>query len=64
MRHFAFIAALLLAVPARAASEGGDNTEFYLTALNLLILLGVLFYVGRKPIRTLQYRTPRRLCST
>ena len=51
MRHFAFIAALLLAVPARAASEGGDNTEFYLTALNLLILLGVLFYVGRKPIR-------------
>jgi F-type H+-transporting ATPase subunit b len=45
---------LLAAHPAHAAGGEGsfDLNNFLLTALNLLLLIGVLVYVGRKPIRT------------
>jgi F-type H+-transporting ATPase subunit b len=44
---------LLAANPAHAAGGEGsfDLNNFLLTALNLLLLIGVLVYVGRKPIR-------------
>ena len=53
MRQLSTLAlALLLAGPARATGGDDDTTEFILTAVNLVILLGVLFWVGRKPIRS------------
>lgn len=51
--------ALLLAGPARASDDGGDTTEFFLTAVNLVILLGVLVWAGRKPIQS--FFSDRRL---
>jgi F-type H+-transporting ATPase subunit b len=56
----ALFALLLVAAPAHAASGGEfDAKNFILTAINLLILIGVLFYVGRKPIR--EFFNDRRL---
>lgn len=56
MKARAGIALLLLllapAAPALAADEGGGLTEFFLTALNLLILIGVLVFFARRPIRS------------
>lgn len=55
MRRVVFlITALLAAAPAHAAGGGGefDSTKFLLTAINLLLLIAVLVYVGRKPIRS------------
>jgi F-type H+-transporting ATPase subunit b len=49
-----FVLALLVANPAHAAGgeESFDLNNFLLTALNLFLLIAVLVYVGRKPIRT------------
>jgi F-type H+-transporting ATPase subunit b len=55
MRHLGIVVlALLAALPAHAADDGHgfDLSNFIFTALNLLILIAVLVYVGRKPIRT------------
>lgn len=49
---------LLAATPALASEEGGGLMEFLWEAGNLLLLLGVLFYLGRKPI--LNYLSERR----
>ena len=43
--------ALLSAAPARAAEEGSDAAELLFMALNLALLLGVIVYFGRKPVR-------------
>jgi F-type H+-transporting ATPase subunit b len=49
---------LLVASPAAASEEGGGLMEFVWEAGNLLLLLGVLFYLGRKPV--LNYLSERR----
>ncbi len=43
--------ALAAAAPARAADEGSGVGELVWTALNLALLLGVIVYFGRKPVR-------------
>jgi F-type H+-transporting ATPase subunit b len=43
--------ALGVAAPARASSEGSGAGDLVWMALNLAILLGVLIYFGRKPVR-------------
>jgi F-type H+-transporting ATPase subunit b len=45
--------ALVLVTPvaARAASEGGSGSELLFQTINLLIVLAVLVYFGRKPVR-------------
>jgi F-type H+-transporting ATPase subunit b len=50
--------ALLAASPAAASSEEGWLKDFVFEAGNLLLLLGVLFYFGRKPV--LNYLSERR----
>lgn len=47
------LALVLLATPALAGEggEGGGSGEFVYHAVNLLILLAVLFYFARKPVR-------------
>jgi F-type H+-transporting ATPase subunit b len=50
---------LLAASPAAASEEGGGLMEFVWEAGNLLLLLGVLVYLGRKPV--LNYMSERRL---
>jgi F-type H+-transporting ATPase subunit b len=50
--------ALLAASPAAASSEEGWLKDFVFEAGNLLLLLGVLFYFGRKPV--LNYLRERR----
>ncbi len=42
---------LLAAPPVRAAEEGSGVAELLWTALNLALLLGVILYFGRKPVR-------------
>jgi F-type H+-transporting ATPase subunit b len=57
-----FLGALLLllaASPAVASEEGGGLMAFVWEAGNLLLLLGVLVYLGRKPV--LNYMSERRL---
>ena len=44
------IALVSVALPAQAAAEGGLEMFLKQTG-NLILLLGVLFYVGRKPLR-------------
>jgi len=52
-RSLLLLALLLAAAPAHASGDAEfDSTHFYLTVLNLLILIGVLVYVGRKPIQS------------
>ena len=61
MTRYALLPALLLLVvasPAAASEEGGGLVEFAWEAGNLLLLLGVLFYLGRKPV--LNYLSERR----
>jgi len=48
----------LLASPAAASEEGGGLIAFAWEAGNLLLLLGVLVYLGRKPV--LNYMSERR----
>jgi F-type H+-transporting ATPase subunit b len=43
--------ALLLSGPARAAEDEGGAGELLWMALNLVLLLGVLVYFARKPLR-------------
>lgn len=54
MRHAALAstAALLTLLPrlARAASEAGGSTQLFWTTANLVLLLAVLFYFGRRPL--------------
>jgi F-type H+-transporting ATPase subunit b len=50
---------LLAASPAAASEEGGGLMAFVWEAGNLLLLLGVLVYLGRKPV--LNYLSERRL---
>jgi F-type H+-transporting ATPase subunit b len=50
---------LLAASPAAASEEGGGLKEFLFEAGNLLALLAVLVYLGRKPV--LNYLSERRL---
>ncbi len=52
------LALLLAASPAAASEEGGGLVDFAWEAGNLLLLLGVLFYLGRKPV--LNYMSERR----
>jgi len=62
MSSRSFLGALLLllaASPAAASEEGGGLMEFVWEAGNLLLLLGVLVYLGRKPV--LNYMSERRL---
>jgi F-type H+-transporting ATPase subunit b len=47
----AAIPPLLLAGPARAAEVGGGVAELLWMGLNLAILLGVIVYFARKPLR-------------
>jgi F-type H+-transporting ATPase subunit b len=49
---------LLSASPSAASEEGGGLMAFVWEAGNLLLLLGVLFYLGRKPV--LNYLSERR----
>ena len=49
---------LLAASPAAASEEGGGLMAFVWEAGNLLLLLGVLVYLGRKPV--LNYMSERR----
>ena len=49
---------LLAASPAAASEEGGGLMDFVWEAGNLLLLLGVLVYLGRKPV--LNYLSERR----
>ncbi len=42
---------LLLAAPALAAGGGEDHESLLWPAVNLVILLAVLFYFGRKPVQ-------------
>jgi F-type H+-transporting ATPase subunit b len=49
---------LLAASPAAASVEGGGLMDFVWEAGNLLLLLGVLIYLGRKPV--LNYMSERR----
>ena len=49
---------LLAASPAAASEEGGGLLEFAWEAGNLLLLLGILVYLGRKPV--LNYLSERR----
>jgi F-type H+-transporting ATPase subunit b len=49
---------LLAASPAAASEEGGGLMDFVWEAGNLLLLLGVLVYLGRKPV--LNYMSERR----
>jgi F-type H+-transporting ATPase subunit b len=61
MMRRAFLPALLLllaASPAAASEEGGGLMDFVWEAGNLLLLLGVLVYLGRKPV--LNYMSERR----
>ena len=61
MTRYALLPALLIlltASPAAASEEGGGLMEFVWEAGNLLLLLGVLFYLGRKPV--LNYLSERR----
>ena len=60
IRHLPLPALLVLlaAAPAAASEEGGGLVDFAWEAGNLLLLLGVLFYVGRKPV--LNYLSERR----
>ena len=56
-----FLGALVLvlaASPAAASEEGGGLMDFVWEAGNLLLLLGVLVYLGRKPV--LNYLSERR----
>ena len=50
---------MLAASPAAASEEGGGLMAFVWEAGNLLLLLGVLVYLGRKPV--LNYLSERRL---
>ena len=50
MRRLA-LASLLLASPALASEGGGASSDLLFNVINFVLLLGVLFYVGRKPIR-------------
>jgi F-type H+-transporting ATPase subunit b len=62
MSSRSFLGALLLllaASPAAAAEEGHGLMDFVWEAGNLLLLLGVLVYLGRKPV--LNYLSERRL---
>lgn len=48
----ALVAILIQAAPAGAASEGGAGAgELLWTAANLVVLLAVLVYFGRKPVQ-------------
>lgn len=58
-RLAAIMLLVLSAAPARAASEGADLNHLVLTALNLAILVVVLVWAGRKPIRS--FFTQRRV---
>jgi len=61
MTRYALLPALsllLAASPAAASEEGGGLMAFVWEAGNLLLLLGVLFYLGRKPV--LNYLSERR----
>jgi F-type H+-transporting ATPase subunit b len=61
MTRYALLPALLLllvASPAAASEEGGGLMDFVWEAGNLLLLLGVLVYLGRKPV--LNYLSERR----
>jgi F-type H+-transporting ATPase subunit b len=60
IRHPLLLALLLLLVasPAAASEEGGGLMAFVWEAGNLLLLLGVLVYLGRKPV--LNYLSERR----
>ena len=61
MTRYALLPALLIlltASPAAASEEGGGLMAFVWEAGNLLLLLGVLFYLGRKPV--LNYLSERR----
>jgi F-type H+-transporting ATPase subunit b len=60
MTRLALLPALLVLVVASraAASEGGGVMAFVWEAGNLLLLLGVLVYLGRKPV--LNYLSERR----
>jgi len=60
MTRLAFFPALLVLLVASraAASEGGGVMAFVWEAGNLLLLLGVLVYLGRKPV--LNYLSERR----
>jgi F-type H+-transporting ATPase subunit b len=49
---------VLVASPAAASEEGGGLMEFVWEAGNLLLLVGVLVYLGRKPV--LNYLSERR----
>jgi F-type H+-transporting ATPase subunit b len=49
---------LAVASPAAAAEEGGGLMDFVWEAGNLLLLVGVLVYLGRKPV--LNYLSERR----
>ncbi len=50
---------MLMGLPAFAASEeGADTSEFVWQIVNFVLLIGVLFYVARKPVR--QYFAQRR----
>jgi F-type H+-transporting ATPase subunit b len=57
-RAFLAVLPLLLVASRAAASEGGGLADFAWEAGNLLLLLGVLVYVGRKPV--LNYLSERR----
>ena len=61
MTRTALLTALLLlavASPAAASEEGGGLMDFVWEAGNLLLLVGVLVYLGRKPV--LNYLSERR----
>jgi F-type H+-transporting ATPase subunit b len=49
---------LVAASPAAASGEGGGLMDFVWEAGNLLLLLGILVYLGRKPV--LNYMSERR----
>lgn len=52
-RHALTLCLLLAPIAAQAASEGGEHggSSFFWHALNLLLILGVIVYFGRNPIR-------------
>jgi F-type H+-transporting ATPase subunit b len=56
---FGALLLLLAASPAAASEEGGGLKDFLFEAGNLLALLAVLVYLGRKPV--LNYLSERRL---
>jgi F-type H+-transporting ATPase subunit b len=57
-RALAFALLVALAGPAAAASEDGHGGDFFWQVLNVLLLVGVLFYYARKPV--LGYLASRR----